>query len=62
MRENKWIAAGTLAGALYLCGGRLFPLPDFLAGLLLGLAAVSLVMGLLPPAARDRVRRWKRRG
>lgn len=62
MRENKWIAAGTLAGTLYLCVDRLFPLPDFLAGLLLGLAAVSLVMGLLPPAARDTVRRWKRRG
>lgn len=62
MRRNLWTAAGGLAVAAYLCGGRLIPLPDFFAGLLLGLGAVCLLMGQLPPLAREKLRRWKGRG
>lgn len=62
MRRNLWTAAGGLAVAAYLCGGRLIPLPDFFAGLLLGLGAVCLAMGLLPLSVREKLRRRKGRG
>ena len=62
MRRSMWSAAGGLAAAAYFCGERLFPLPDFFAGLLLGLGAVCLAMGLLPLSVREKLRRWKSRG
>ena len=62
MRRSMWSAAGGLAAAAYFCGERLFPLPDFFAGLLLGLGAGCLAMGLVPLSVRGKVRGGKGRG
>ena len=52
MRRSMWSAAGGLAAAAYFCGERLFPPPDFFAGLLLGLGAGWLAVGLPPLSVR----------
>ena len=64
MEKQKWLALlGTLCGAAYLTFNRLWPtLPEFLLGLLLGVALVCLVAGLLPAENWRKLRKWKRRG
>ena len=62
MRRSMWSAAGGLAAAAYFCGERLVPLPDFFAGLLLGLGAGCLAMGPLPLSVRGKWRRVEGRG
>ena len=62
MRRSMWSAAGGLAAAADFCGERLFPLPDFFSGLLLGLGAVCLAIGLLPRLVREKLRGGDVRG
>lgn len=66
MRNERrtWLAAaGGICGAAYLAANQLVPsIPDILMGLLLGLGAVLMMIGLLPEEARKRLRKWKRRG
>lgn len=66
MRDERrtWLAAaGGICGAAYLAANQLVPsIPDILMGLLLGLGAVLMMIGLLPEEARERLRKWKRRG
>ena len=63
-KKNRALTAlGGLFGAAYLAANHLLPgLPDFLMGLILGLALVCLVMGLLPEETLAKIRKWKRRG
>lgn len=66
MRNERrtWLAAaGGICGAAYLAANQLVPsIPDILMGLLLGLGAVLMMIGLLPEEARKRLRKWQRRG
>lgn len=66
MRDERrtWLAAaGGICGAAYLAANQLVPsIPDILMGLLLGLGAVLMMIGLLPEEARKRLRKWKYRG
>lgn len=66
MRDERrtWLAAaGGICGAAYLAANQLaLSIPDILMGLLLGLGAVLMMIGLLPEEARKRLRKWKRRG
>lgn len=61
--RRQFALLGGLLGAVYLARHNLLPgFPDFLLGLLLGLALVFLLLGLLPGEGWRRLRKWKRRG
>ena len=61
--QKRFAAAGGLCGAAYLTLNNLLPsLPDFLLGLLVGLALVFMVTGMLPEEKWRKLREWKRRG
>ena len=62
-KQRRLAAVGCLFGAAYLVLNRTAPtVPEFLLGLLLGLALVCLVTGLLPAEGWRKLRKWKRRG
>ena len=62
-KQRLFALTGALCGAAYLTLNRLWPsLPDFLLGLLVGLALVLLIAGLLPEEYWRGLRKWKRRG
>lgn len=62
-KQRLFAAVGGLCGAAYLtCNNVLPSAPDLLLGLLLGLAAVLILMGLLPEERWRRLRKWKRGG
>lgn len=62
-RQRKFAMFGGFFGALYLTLNNLLPtIPEFLMGLLLGLALIFLAAGLLPEKVMRRVEKWKRRG
>lgn len=60
-KQRKFAAAGGLCGAFYLVNG-LWNLPDFIMGIVLGVAIVLLALALLPEEALEKLRKWKRRG
>lgn len=61
--RRRYAIAGGLFGLVYLLSGRLpLGVSEFLMGLLLVLGPVFLAMSLLPEAAQEKLRRWKRRG
>lgn len=60
--REKFAAIGGLFGTACLLSLYLPPgLPDFLIGLILGLALIAITMSLLPEGAPERLRKWKRR-
>lgn len=62
-KRNRFAVAGGLCGSAYLILNNLLPsVPEFLLGLLLGLAVVFMIEGLLPEAEAEKLRKWKRRG
>ena len=61
-KRRRLAALGALMGALYLIANNTLPgIPDFLMGLVLGVAMVFLLASLLPEAAMARIREWKRK-
>lgn len=60
-KQRKFAIAGGLCGAFYLAN-ELWNLPDFIMGLVLGLAILFLVLALLPEETLEKLRKWKRRG
>lgn len=62
-KRKRLAALGGLSGAAYLASHYVAPgAPDFLLGLLAGLSITTLITGLLPAAAWQKLRGWKRRG
>lgn len=62
-RQKRLAAVGGASGAAYLAMNNLLPsAPDFLMGLLLGLGAVGMILGLMPEERLDFLRRRKQRG
>ena len=62
-RKRKYAMLGGLLGVSYLVVNNLLPgVPDFLMGVVLGLAVVFFVLALLPEKAARKVRKWKRSG
>lgn len=62
-KQKRFAAVGALCGAAYLAINHVLPtVPELLLGLLLGLAAVLILIGLLPEGSWRKLRKWKRRG
>ena len=61
-KKRPLSAAGSLLLLGYLLCSRFTAVPEFLLGLLLGLALVSLALSLLPETILIRLREWKHRG
>lgn len=62
-RQRHLAAVGGLCGAAYLTFNNVLPsVPDFLLGVLVGLALVFMVTGMLPEENWRKLREWKRRG
>ena len=62
-KQKRLAALGSLFGAAYLLLNNVMPsMPEFLLGLLLGVAMVCMIAGLLPEENWQKLRKWKRRG
>lgn len=61
-KKRPLSVANSLLFLSYLLCSRFAAVPEFLLGLLLGLALASLVLSLLPETVLTCLREWKHRG
>lgn len=61
-KRKRIAAAGALCGGVLIIDSAVCPLPDFLKGLLVGMAIALLVLNMLPEKVLERLKEWKRHG
>lgn len=57
---KKELRVGILLQTIYLILDRLFNIPDFILGLLLGLGLCLIVIGILPEKAYSKIKQLKK--